>query len=109
MRRNELKNQILNILREIPETRNSDITLSIELWKRYHPEYIKKNNTGELGIWLKDLYNLPSQDNVKRIRALVQNEEGKFLPTSWEVAKQRKIKEEEWLNYIRDNSEYKRI
>ena len=31
-----LKSQVETILKPIPETRNSDITLTIEIWKRFH-------------------------------------------------------------------------
>lgn len=95
-----LKIKVGAILAEIPETRNSDIALMIEIWRRYYPQYIKKGSTGQEGVWLKDLYDLPREDNVKRIRAHYQNELGKFLPTSWEVAKQRKIEEAKWKAYM---------
>lgn len=82
-------------LRNIPETRNSDITLMIEVWRRYFPQRVKRGQTGEEGIWLKDLYDLPREDNIKRERAKF-NAEGKYYPTDWKVAKARGIKEDEW-------------
>jgi hypothetical protein len=109
MKRNELKQQILHILRKIPETRDSDITLMIDLWKEFYPSYIKKNSTGDLAIFLPSLYKLPSQDNIKRIRAVIQNEEGILLPTSWIVAKKRKISEIEWREYFNRTNEHIRI
>lgn len=66
-----------NILRNVPESRNSDITLMIEIWKRYYPQRIKKGASGEEGVWLRDLYDLPREDGVKRIRASF-NHEGKI-------------------------------
>lgn len=107
MKRNELKRQILHILNKVPSTRDSDITLMIEIWKEFNPSHIKKNNVGELAIFLPSLHVLPREDNIKRIRAVIQNEEGKFLPTSWIVAKKRKINEQEWRDYV--SNEHKRL
>lgn len=90
-----LKAQVEAILRNIPETRNSDIALMIEVWRRYYPQRIKKGASGEEGVWLKDLFDLPREDNVKRVRAKF-NHEGKYFPTDWKVAKGRGIKEDEW-------------
>lgn len=90
-----VKEMVEACLRNIPETRNSDITLMIEIWRRYYPQRIKKGTTGEEGIWLKDLYDLPREDNIKRVRATF-NSEGKYFPTDWEVAKGRGIKEDQW-------------
>ena len=47
-------------------------------------------------VELKNIMELPREDNVKRIRAKFQNEKKMYLPTSLEVARQRKISEEEW-------------
>lgn len=83
------------ILRNIPESRNSDITLMIEIWEKYYPNYIKKGSSGERGVWLKDLYTLPREDSVKRLRAQF-NHDGKYFPTDWKIAKGRGIKEDVW-------------
>lgn len=91
----KLNTMVEEILRNIPETRNSDITLMIEIWKRYFTQKIKKGSTGEEGIWLRDLYELPREDAVKRVRASF-NHEGKYFPTEWKVAKHRGINEDEW-------------
>lgn len=89
------KEMVNNILRNVPESRNSDITLMVEIWKHYFPEAIKKGNSGQDGIWLSDLYKLPREDNVKRIRADF-NAQGMYFPTDWNVAEARGIKEDEW-------------
>lgn len=101
--------QVEFLLKTIPSTRDSDITLTIELWKKYYPSKIKKGATGMLGIWLDDLHHLPSQDAIKRHRAHIQNDLKRYLPTTWKVAKKRKIKESIWLDYIRRQNEFKRI
>ena len=104
----QLKTQVENILSEFPKTRDSDITLMIHLWNKYYPAHIK-NTTGGQGIFLSSLYYLPTQEAIKRLRAVVQNDEHKYLPTDPKVRKQRRIKEEEFRSYINSLTEYKRI
>ena len=96
-----LKTQVRHCLLEYPETRNSDITLMLKIWEIYFPEYLKKGATGQIGVWLKDLYELPREDNIKRVRAFFQNTQGLYLPSDPAVRKQRKIEEEKWLEFIR--------
>lgn len=95
MRKN-LKAQVEYCLETYPETRNSDITLMLRIWETYYPSRIKTGASGEKGVWLKDLYDLPREDNIKRVRAKFQNELNRYLPTDWKVAQQRKIEEDKW-------------
>ena len=89
-----LKAMVENVLRDIPETRNSDITLTIEIWKRFYPE---KTIGGECSaVRFAQLYELPREDNVKRARAYFQNDKRLYLPTSEAVAKARGINKDEW-------------
>lgn len=117
---NKLKIQILDILEKHPKSRDSDQWLTIKLWCVFYPSRIIRKeaecscapdratlgcpkHTGreaEPMIRLADIMDLPREDNIKRIRAVIQNEEKQFLPTSWAVAKQRKINEEEWKTYM---------
>lgn len=83
----DLKSQVEYCLREMPETRDSDITLLIAIWQLFHGI----DDVVSIG----QLYELPREDNVKRIRAAL-NAEGKYYPTNWQVAKQRGLKEDEW-------------
>lgn len=53
-------------------------------------------------VELGSIINLPREDNIKRIRAKIQNEEHKYLPTTLEVARQRKIAEEDWRAWSRN-------
>lgn len=96
-----LQDHIIAVLKDFPQSRNSDVVLMIEIVKRYYP---KETINGEgTGIRLTTLFRLPREDNIKRIRAKIQNEQGLFLPTSQEVRKKRGIKEEAWLNYVSNN------
>lgn len=91
-----LKQKVHDILRDVPETRNSDIALMIEVWRKHCPSYIKKGASGEEGVWLKDLYDLPREDNIKRVRAYWQNTKKLYYPTDEAVAKARGINSDEW-------------
>lgn len=92
----QLRLQILRVLEDEPETRNCDILLTIKIWVRFYPGLIDKNSDGKWAVRLKNIFELPREDNIKRIRAKIQNEEWKFLPTRWEVAKRRKLEEDRW-------------
>jgi len=79
--------QIEEVLQIKPETRNSDKMLTWAVCQRFY-------GTG-YAITRDQFMDLPSEDNVKRIRAKF-NSEMLYLPTSQEVAEARGIKEEEW-------------
>lgn len=97
----KLKDMVETVLKDVEITRNSDITLTVEIWKRYYPSDVLTTSRGEAtGIFIEALYRLPREDNVKRIRAKIQNEEKKYLPTDPEVRKKRKISEEAWYDYL---------
>lgn len=96
--------QFVEVLKTCPQARNSDITLVIEVWKRFYPQRV--NGTS---ILLSDLYELPREDNAKRIRAahaheaMERLEAGKprgdehyFLPTDEKIARQRQYNIEVW-------------
>lgn len=85
-----LKQQVEHILRDKPHTRNSDITLTIWVWKTYYPWLLAGDS-----ISFQNLYQVPSQDACKRLRAKF-NSEGKYLPTDPAVIEQRKLKQAEW-------------
>jgi hypothetical protein len=93
---NNLKQKILWILSEDEQSRNSDIRLTQMIWYKFYNSKIINLDDGTKAVRLRDLFDLPREDNIKRVRAKIQNEEGKFLPTSAEVRKQRKIKEWKW-------------
>jgi len=95
-------------LSQVPATRNSDIALMIEIINRFFPQRVIHGKNGD-GIYLRDLYDLPREDNIKRLRAHIQNVQGLHLPTEWKIAKKRKIKEEIWKKYMLDLSSFKRI
>ena len=87
-----LQSQVEYCLENDPITRDSDICLMIAIWKTFKDV----DNT----IELNELYDLPREDNIKRIRARIQNRLGLYLPNSWEVAKQRRINRQVWESYL---------
>lgn len=101
-----LKDKVLYILREIPETRNDDVLLTTEVWKRYFPQYIHTSmhpQRGELTfVELRAIFLLPREDHVKRIRAAIQNDpvSRQYLPTRESVARQRKMNIETWRQFL---------
>ncbi len=71
---------VIETLREVPETRNSDVLLTTEIWKRFYPDFIL-SEAGDGYVFLEDLLVLPREDLIKRIRCVVQNEHNMYLPT----------------------------
>ena len=64
---------------------------------------VKESSEGKgpaLTLKLRELRKLPAFATITRVRAVIQNERSKYLPTSPEVRRQRRIAEEAWLNYI---------
>ncbi|NTU69986.1 hypothetical protein HGB13_04180 [bacterium] len=85
-------------LREYPKTRDDDTFLTWHIVHLYRPECCSEHN-GDYWINYKGM-KLVREDHVKRIRAKIQNDDGKYLPTDPKVRKQRKISEETWRNYL---------
>lgn len=104
-RNRELKKKVISVLADNEKARNSDIALMIGIWEKYHFTRLKKREAdGKVYVALSDLYDLPREDHIKRIRAKIQNEEKRFLPTSEKVAKQRKLNMGEWYKWAKLNN-----
>lgn len=84
------------MLKDNPKTRNSDIYLTLAIWHKYYPQRLVQGQNGELMVRLRDIMELPREDNVKRIRAHFQNDLGMYLPTDEKVPRQRKLNMEAW-------------
>lgn len=94
-----LDDQVRYCLDKYPETRNSDITLTMHIWKEFYKNKLGVID-GVLAIRLRDLFDLPREDNVKRVRAHIQNDLKEFVPTNWEIAKKRKWLQHDWKQYL---------
>lgn len=69
-----LKERVAFILNHYPETRDSNITLSIRYYEVFHPERIRNG-----WIELNSFYELPKMYDMQRARATIQNDYGLFL------------------------------
>lgn len=86
-------------LRERKELRNDDIDLQIAIIRHKHAYWVRSDGDGTIWVAVPALKRF-TQDNVKRVRAKIQNEEGMYLPTDPAVRIARKIKEEEWQKWL---------
>jgi len=92
------------MLEAVPNTRNHDGELWAYVCNHFFPDSFRTID-GERWVRVKDVaYNLPSQDNIKRIRAQFQNDDGLFPPTDPQVVLKRQRNEKEWESHI--NREY---
>ena len=105
-KKKKLEEEIRFCLKEYPQTRNSDIELTIRIWQTFYPtKLILREKDSRYYVAVRDLFDLPREDNVKRLRARIQNELGEFLPTDINVVRQRRINEEKWREYLLNNRE----
>ena len=101
MKKNILKQQVISVLRDSPRTRNSDIHLTIEIWKRfYNDSLILGKHTQTHYISIYKLFDLPREDHIKRVRAKIQNEDKKYLPTDFAIFEARAKSSKEWRKYL---------
>jgi len=79
-----------------PETRNCDKLLTLRVIQHY-----LNDNKGKdyVQIKMKDFGCIPAFETIKRIRALFQNVDKKYLPTDPDVRTRRGIAEEAWREY----------
>ena len=103
MKLKTLKKEVEYCLGKYEQARNSDAYLTNAVWINFYKEFLREVDSD----WVLPLkYNgfVASRDDIKRVRATIQNKEKRFLPTSWEVAKKRKWKEEEYYEYFRNDN-----
>ena len=94
-----LKSQVEYVLDQDPESRNSDIRLMHKIWQKFYPKMLVQFQ-GKIYICFENMYDVPREDNIKRIRAKFQNELGKYPPTRLEIALKRGIKEDQWRIFM---------
>lgn len=91
-----LKKQVEEVLQKVPESRDSDQYLTLKIWVAFYHRMIDLTDPANPKVAFKDIMKLPREDACKRYRAKFQNDELKYLPTRWEVAKKRQLNEEVW-------------
>jgi len=94
-----LEKQIRHILATDEKSRNSDIRLTQMIWWNYYRKDLLETNN-KVYVDISALYHLPREDNIKRIRAKIQNDLKEFLPTDASVAKKRGWQEDEWRRFL---------
>ena len=77
-KRGELEKQIRYVLENDEQSRNSDIRLTQMVWWRYHNRSMRTID-GKVYVEIKELFTLPREDHIKRIRAKIQNDMKEFL------------------------------
>ena len=99
MKKGQLEKQIRHILATDEKSRNSDIRLTQMIWWNYYRKDLLETQ-GKVYVDIAALYHLPREDNIKRIRAKIQNDLKEFLPTDPAIAKKRGWQEDEWRGYL---------
>lgn len=92
-KRDEIKQNILKLLREDERCRNSD------KWLIYR--YLKDVQGIPIYMPFQDFERMVSFESVTRARRHVQNNDGMFLPSDPEVRRRRDISEESWIRWAR--------
>lgn len=95
-----IKENIMKVLREHPDTRNSDALLQTYVWYAIMPGAFRLID----GKWYisveKFRYELPSSEAIRRQRAQIQNEFHEFEPTNQIIKERRKRRRENWRDDI---------
>lgn len=98
-KKGELEKQVITVLKTDERSRNDDIRLTQVLWYLfYKSRLIHQNN--EYLVRIDDLFTLPREDHISRIRRKIQNDRGEYLPTDPAVRKKRSISTEDWQKYL---------
>ena len=95
MKLNKLKDIVINILREIPETRKSDFRLYAEVLRKL--DFDLTNTTLHMFLYTASYYDAPPFESVSRARRLAQ----KLYPElkDKKVAEFRAEKEQEFIEF----------
>lgn len=95
----EIKEQIRDILKAKPCTRDEDMVLWLEYLERHMPCCIDARGH----LIPEYLFNAPTLCTVARYRAVIQNQEHQYLPTCQRVVRERKQQEMYWRTIAAEN------
>lgn len=98
-----LKNKVLERLKNCNKCREDDAHLTMHVWVKYHSGKIHMDGEKHY-VYLSDIGDLPREDHVKRVRAIIQNVDNQYLPSNPEVRRKRKIAESDWRKYLGYNN-----
>jgi len=88
---------VVSIMEADTESRNDDRRLTFKVLLRLKGE---SDREPVLTLKLRELRKLPAFATITRVRAVIQNNLHKYLPTSPEVRRKRLINEDVWMEYI---------
>ena len=101
-----VKDIVVRFLRDLPETRNSDILLYYEILKETFLTTDLKDTIPK-ALFLDTLWELinmaPDKSTMVRVRRLIQNGDCIFEPTDPDVRKKRKIRSEDISEWATDS------
>ena len=87
---NTIKDQVEDILRTYPQARNDDRLLVLLYWK---------HQGVNLDIPYDIIDSLVSPESIRRVRQKLQNEDGIFPPTNFEIIRKRGLREQQVRNW----------
>lgn len=90
-----LKDKVEYILYKFPSTRDCDVELTLMVYVEFFKNRIVYRND-RIYIPASSLFVLPTQDNIRRIRAYFQNTKGKYPPCDPDTIKRRGTLECVW-------------
>lgn len=100
-----VKGLVEDVLSKDKRARNSDLWLCLKIWEDKQQIKIMINP--------EDIPKMISPETIRRMRQVVQNTEGKYLPEDPRILIHRKVKEEKVREYFRGNtwiiSEFEKI
>lgn len=91
------KQKVQKILEDHESARNNDGTMIAYFIQKYCSHLIVEVD-GVVMLPLKNFKNLPPLENLRRSRAIIQNDNQILRPTDPRVSKARRIKEENFRN-----------
>lgn len=90
------KAKVQKILEDHESARNNDGTLMAYFVQKHCSHLVVKDPDGVEMLPLKNFKHLPPFENIRRSRAIIQNDNQMLQPTDPAVRKARRIKEQNW-------------
>ena len=90
--------RVLSLLEQYPSTRDDDLKLIFLYWQIYHKNTFQED--GPIYVIVKShVGELTHPESIRRVRAKIQNEEGRFRGS--DETEQRRVEEKiEWEKWV---------
>jgi len=94
------KEKVERILEKYEDSRNDDLVLLARYLSVFRQSLIHRDSSNRAYVYLDEMNarKMPPSQTLANNRKVIQNEEGKYLPTDEKVRKARRIKEENIRN-----------